>query len=184
MPITINGSGTVTGIAVGGLPDGIVDTDMIATGAVTGVKQAAGSVIQVTSSGNISSPDFADSSTSYVTTSCAHSITPTATSSKILVLVSMDFSFVSTNTGGHSYPRLALYRDSTEITAAEYSMRIDSSASNCQWGGQAPFIYLDSPSTTSSTTYTIYAKASSAASSVQRANYNEKSNVTLMEIKG
>ena len=54
MPIVINGSGTVTGISVGGLPDGIVDTDMIATGAVTGVKQAAGSVIQVTSSGNIS----------------------------------------------------------------------------------------------------------------------------------
>ena len=31
MPITINGSGTVTGISVGGLPDGIVDTDMIAS---------------------------------------------------------------------------------------------------------------------------------------------------------
>jgi hypothetical protein len=30
MPIAINGSGTVTGISVGGLPDGIVDTDMIA----------------------------------------------------------------------------------------------------------------------------------------------------------
>ena len=44
--------------------------------------------------------------------------------------------------------------------------------------------YVDSPATTSATTYTIYAKASSAASSVQRANWNEKSNVTLMEIKG
>jgi hypothetical protein len=30
MAITINGSGTVTGISVGGLPDGIVDTDMMA----------------------------------------------------------------------------------------------------------------------------------------------------------
>ena len=38
MPITINGNGTVTGIAVGGLPDGIVDTDMIATDAVTNPK--------------------------------------------------------------------------------------------------------------------------------------------------
>ena len=31
MPISINGSGTVTGISVGGLPDGIVDTDTLAT---------------------------------------------------------------------------------------------------------------------------------------------------------
>ena len=38
MPITINGSGTLTGVSVGGLPDGIVDTDMIAADAVDGNK--------------------------------------------------------------------------------------------------------------------------------------------------
>ena len=38
MPISINGSGTVTGISVGGLPDGIVDTDMLAANAVTEAK--------------------------------------------------------------------------------------------------------------------------------------------------
>jgi len=38
MPIAINGSGTVTGISVGGLPDGIVDTDTIAADAVTAAK--------------------------------------------------------------------------------------------------------------------------------------------------
>ena len=32
MPVVINGSGTVTGISVGGLPDGIVDSDMLASG--------------------------------------------------------------------------------------------------------------------------------------------------------
>ena len=47
MPIAINGSGTVTGVSVGGLPDGIVDTDMIAAGAVTAPKRGTGSVIQV-----------------------------------------------------------------------------------------------------------------------------------------
>ena len=31
MPITINGNGTVTGLAVGGLPDGAVDHDSLAT---------------------------------------------------------------------------------------------------------------------------------------------------------
>jgi len=38
MPIAINGSGTVTGVSVGGLPDGIVDTDMLAAAAVTDAK--------------------------------------------------------------------------------------------------------------------------------------------------
>ena len=38
MTIVINGDGTITGISVGGLPDGIVDTDMIAAGAVTTAK--------------------------------------------------------------------------------------------------------------------------------------------------
>jgi len=41
MTITINGNGTVTGISVGGLPDGIVDTDMLATDAVTTAKIGA-----------------------------------------------------------------------------------------------------------------------------------------------
>ena len=38
MPITINGSGTIGGISVGGLPDGIVDTDTLATSSVTTTK--------------------------------------------------------------------------------------------------------------------------------------------------
>ena len=40
MAITINGNGTVTGVSVGGLPDGIVDTDMLAALAVSDAKIA------------------------------------------------------------------------------------------------------------------------------------------------
>ena len=40
MPIAINGSGTITGVSVGGLPDGIVDTDMLAASAVTAAKSS------------------------------------------------------------------------------------------------------------------------------------------------
>ncbi len=40
MAIQINGNGTITGISVGGLPDGIVDTDMIANSAVTSAKSS------------------------------------------------------------------------------------------------------------------------------------------------
>lgn len=42
MPIGVNGSGTITGISVGGLPDGIVDTDMLAANAVTAAKASGG----------------------------------------------------------------------------------------------------------------------------------------------
>ena len=38
MAITINGNGSLTGVSVGGLPDGIVDTDMLAANAVTAAK--------------------------------------------------------------------------------------------------------------------------------------------------
>ena len=41
MPIVLNGStGVITGIPVGGLPDGIVDTDMLANNAVTSAKSS------------------------------------------------------------------------------------------------------------------------------------------------
>ena len=45
MPITLNGNGTVTGVSVGGLPDGIVDTDMLANNAVTSTKTTVGNII-------------------------------------------------------------------------------------------------------------------------------------------
>ena len=38
MPIAINGSGTITGISAGGLPDGVITTDDIAANAVTTAK--------------------------------------------------------------------------------------------------------------------------------------------------
>ena len=41
MAITINGNGTLTGVSVGGLPDGIVDTDMLAANAVTTAKRTS-----------------------------------------------------------------------------------------------------------------------------------------------
>ena len=46
MPISINGSGTITGVSVGGLPDGTVDADTLATDAVTETKLAANTVTE------------------------------------------------------------------------------------------------------------------------------------------
>ena len=41
MAIKINGTGTLTGVSVGGLPDGIVDNDMIASSTIAEAKLAA-----------------------------------------------------------------------------------------------------------------------------------------------
>ena len=51
MPVTINGDGSITGLAVGGLPDGCVDADTLAAGAavpadgsITAAKLASGAI--------------------------------------------------------------------------------------------------------------------------------------------
>ena len=51
MPVTINGDGTISGLAVGGLPDGTVDADTLAAGAavpadgsITAAKLASGAI--------------------------------------------------------------------------------------------------------------------------------------------
>ena len=71
MALTLNGSNnTIGGVAVGGLPDGIVDTDMIASNAVTFAKSAERKILQVVSSGIDNGEHMVStSSTSYVTDS-------------------------------------------------------------------------------------------------------------------
>ena len=97
MPIAINGSGTVTGISVGGLPDGIVDTDMIAANAVTAPKRGPGAILQVVQH-SFTTGQFTTTSNSYVdVTGFSQAITPTAASSKILVMLSCQ---VQTNPSG------------------------------------------------------------------------------------
>ena len=89
MPIAINGSGTVTGISVGGLPDGIVDADMLASNAVTAAKLASGvggKIGQVLT--QIYEPGGSDinaTSSSYADTGMTLTITPSNTNSKILI---------------------------------------------------------------------------------------------------
>ena len=98
MPVTINGDGTITGLAVGGLPDGSVDADTLASNAVTTSKlhndavtashMPTGSVIQ-TVQHNFTTGNFTTTSSSYVDiTGFSKAITPLAASSKILVILS------------------------------------------------------------------------------------------------
>ena len=81
MPITINGNGTITGLSVGGLPDGSVDRDTLATG-------AKGSVLQVLQ--DVKSDDYsqtASGSTTYTVTGLEQAITLSNASNKVLVQV-------------------------------------------------------------------------------------------------
>ena len=109
MPISINGSGTITGVSVGGLPDGIVDTDMIAAGAVTAPKKGAGSILQVAStildpgSNNIASTSNSPAASGLITT-----ITPQAASSKFLVMHNGNSSHLNTSVSNNGV-RFYLY---------------------------------------------------------------------------
>ena len=51
MPVTINGDGSITGLSVGGLPNGSVDADTLASNAVTTNKIADSAVTSTKSSG-------------------------------------------------------------------------------------------------------------------------------------
>jgi len=108
MPIGINGSGTITGISVGGLPDGIVDTDMIAAKAATAAKIGNGGIIQVVHA--------LKTDTQSTTANLAHgnaveisgmscSITLTNSSNKVLVLMSLMIGASSDTTVGGTIRR-------------------------------------------------------------------------------
>mgnify|MGYP003154845653 CR=1 FL=1 len=147
MPIAINGSGTITGLSVGGLPDGIVDNDMIANSTIASGKLAAatGKILQVVHNSG-SSTKTADASTDHVEIINA-SITPAATSSKILVFCN---AIIESSPSSNAY-------------AGGYIKRGDISGTTIKtWAlGQSayhesfisPFV-MDEPNTTSSTQYT------------------------------
>ena len=89
MPVTINGNGSISGLAVGGLPDGSVDADTLASNSVTAAKLQSGSVIQsVTKMGtdcyNMTNTSFAELASALRVT------LPTvqASNSKILIIFS------------------------------------------------------------------------------------------------
>ncbi len=157
MAITIDGSGSVTGISVGGLPDGIVDTDMLAASAVSSAKLASGvggKIIQAVT--NTTSTQVSVSTTTLTDTGLNCSITPTLSSSKILVLANQNFYQVVTNNNAQ-YMGFWIYRDSTVVHQpfVNPNGRSYEVASYFRNGGHWTLSVLDSPNTTSSITYKV-----------------------------
>jgi len=148
---------------------------------LTTTSPKAGNVIQVVNATYSTAVSIAN--TSYVDTGLTASITPTSSSSKILVLTSQQGFLrldASTEQGGY----LNLVRGATQITVSAAFQRMTGSANQYVpfFGG---FVYLDSPSTTSSTTYKTQAKVDTTASTGTiyfQGGSVSTSTITLLEI--
>jgi len=124
--------------------------------ASNGLITPAGHVIQTISATTADfNPRTTTTSTSYTTTGYTLDITPTSTSSKILI----QFSLATGNTVSGQYNYFKVYRGSTAL-GGEGAM-----GGSLHWS----IVYgatLDSPSTTSATTYSIYTKSSNINNTV------------------
>ena len=86
MPVTINGNGSITGLSVGGLPDGCVDTDTLANSAVTAAKKGSGSILQVVKTNVTAKSSYGSSGNSHYTlTPLNTTIVPKGTNSHFLI---------------------------------------------------------------------------------------------------
>ncbi len=138
---------------------GITDGTITAADFAAGV---GGKVLQVVQGTKTDTASV--TATTYTSLGLSVSITPSSTSSKILVLVNAKIGWV---TGQIRYT--ALFRDSTQLltpTSAGSRQQASLVWTDTPNGGQgifaAPDMFLDSPSTTSSTTYALYAKVYSS----------------------
>ena len=156
------GNGDITGLAAGALPSNVI---------------GAGAVLQVVSA--VTSTEVTTALATYVDTGLSASITPTSSSSKILVILSHG-SNEKTNGSGNNRLYLKLLRGSTDL--AIFGNGLLYTATALVNRGSASFNYLDSPATTSSVTYKTQFTNGDAGASVQVQTNNSPSSITLMEI--
>lgn len=149
---------------------------------LTDTSPKAGNVIQVVQA--TYSTEVNISSTSYVDSGLSASITPSSSSSKILVIASMaQDTYRQSNVVVLAFQNIV--RTSTQITEkAGYFGGAVSADGYFYTVSNTTIVYLDSPATTSSTTYKVQAKLSATANAATiRYNTNSSTSVLiLMEI--
>jgi hypothetical protein len=153
-------------------------TSAVVSGKVPFSILPAGSVLQVVNATTLSSTST--TSSSFVATSVAVSITPKFATSKILIM----HNGVANIQGSAVWVFYTLYRGATNLYASGSQSAIGGALVAGSSDAQIPVsvIYLDSPATTSSTTYTIYIKNSNGSST---ARYNADgwlTTITALEI--
>ena len=158
---------------------GSANATLITSGTLPGARLPAGSVLQVVSVAY--STQTSSTSGSYVATGLTLSITPTSSSSKILVFVSGGD---TATTSAASGVQQMLRRGSTDLANFATQGPVYIGVNGNFYIGTGPSInYLDSPATTSSTTYATFMKPQGGAGptvTVQRDGTT--SSMTLMEI--
>jgi hypothetical protein len=141
---------------------------------ITAASLPAGSVLQVVQ-GTSTAGDSTGGST-YVATSLSASITPSSASNKIFVLVTSIGTISALNGQG----LFTIYRNATNLGAGAESAFSQSYNSNGYVFAALSMAYLDSPATTSATTYAPYIKGNGANTYFGSANI--RSTIILMEI--
>jgi hypothetical protein len=160
MSVVINGTGSISGLSnVGGI-----------------ASAQSGSVIQTVNA--IYSTETTTSSGSYVDTGLTASITPLFSTSKILVIV--DMSGVAKYSNITSAQLILLRASSTILTFALGAGDNGTTATNEI--GSVSCNYLDSPATSSATTYKVQFCSRNANASVRVNDNGSSSTITLMEI--
>lgn len=198
MPVKLNstGGGSVT-MDVGSTASNFTLTLPSSTGTViTTTSPKAGNVLQVVSNTLVASSSYSLSNTYSQVTGMNTSITPSSSSSKVLVRVYVNIG----DNGDQAYGAFRLTKNGTAITAAygevSGSRRQVTSSSGYSPANSAMeclFVeYLDSPATTSSVTYGIQVTGfggrtfyvNQTGNSDGNAGSATVSGVTLMEIAG
>jgi hypothetical protein len=136
---------------------------------------SAGKVLQVVTATD--STPRTTTSTSYVTASNTLSvnITPSSTSSKIFVTSSFTVSAPSDTWAGN----FTIYRGSTNLASDKFINAHGTSTYQVEGGAIS---VLDSPNTTSATTYQVYLKVQSSSYSTTIMHGNSKGTITAFEI--
>lgn len=150
-----------------------------ATGLKWVTAAATGKVLQVVSSYITST--FSTTSSTYVdATGFSLSITPTASTSKVLAIFDIG-AFHSGSSGNNIYSSAQILRGTTATWSGLLSgMAVGGSAIALEFGTNRPLIYLDSPATTSSTTYKLQVKRDSGTLTLNSGGF--VSSITLLEI--
>lgn len=159
---------------------GSVAASYLASGAAR-ANFGAGAVLQVVNATN-SAPGSSTTSTSYQSTNLLAAITPTSSTSKILVLCS--YPVYGTYNGG-DYCVTTIFRNATNLGGGSYSAL--SAVGSYAWGLNQGYdvytniMFLDSPATTSSTTYRLYFRSFNGQT-VYCLDSAWTSSITLLEI--
>ena len=137
-----------------------------------------GKLLQVVST--TYSTDTYISTTSMTNTGISLSITPTSNTSKILVLIDSNMYAARSATSLYNYVQIV--RGSTVVYGETYAQRIVLPSGGADILTRVPLTYLDSPATTSSTTYKMQARNAYSGQVMNMQYEGSPSSITLLEI--